>query len=212
MAKIPTKAADLAALGKRIMTAWANNSDLTLRWITYTDAAAKVNAYDDLILQSSQSRNEDRSTARQLRDMDKVMDKQLDKLKKLIQLEHGKDNLSTLYAEYGIYQINGTYRLPLDRDDRLQSLRLMIAKLSTATFKNHTYGEAYWTDHLTQYEAHKVQLESQVSATSGHVGDKKELKTEVRQILSAIKKLIEANHPTSSETVLREWGFLDERN
>lgn len=212
MAKIPTRAADLAALANRVVNAWANHPNITLLWMTQADAATKVSDYNSLILSSSQSKNNSRASARDLRDQEKVMDRNLDNLKKLIQLEHGKNNLAQRYAAYGIVFAGSGYRLPADRDDRLQSLRIMVAKLATASFKNHTYGESFWTDILNQYETTKSQLETEVGSVSVKVEDKKALQEEIRILMISIRKLIEANYPYNAEGMLRDWGFQDERN
>lgn len=213
MAVVPRKTADLAALAKRCMAAWAENNTLTLQWITRVEAQSKVDEYYQKIIYGEQSKIEQRAIANNLQALDNELNKGLEKLKKLIQLDHSGHDIGVHYAQYGIQRYKRTYRLPRDRDERLQALEILVAKLATASFKDHAnYGTAFWSSRLDTYRALKTQLETQAGATSSVVGDKATTKVEIRKLIFSLKKLVEANYPDNAEAMLRQWGFQDERN
>lgn len=210
MAKIPRGNADIAALGLRVATNWGSYPTLTLQWITQLDALSIANDYNNLIFQTAQTVGGKRAKVRSMQELDEIIDDNLFRLKLLIEMEYGKDRLPSYYAEFGIDKIGGGYRLTTDRDLRIQSLRVMVARLATAPFQANAYGEAYWQDLLTQYEAAKDALMSQVEQVSEKVMDKKQLRNQVQQLLRSMKMLIMANYPDTAEGMLRDFGYLDE--
>ena len=211
MAIIPTGNADIAALGLRVANAWANHPSLTLSWITQADAVTLTTNYSNAILQTSQTKVTGRSRIRTLKDLDKTINDNLFLLKQLIQVEYGKKQLQSHYADFGIIKEDRTYKLPTDRDKRLEALRLMTSSLATAPFQAHPYGEAYWQNILTQYIAEKTALEIQVGQVSVKVQDKIHLKKQVLELLRAIRLIVLANYRDNAKDILRTFGYLDER-
>ena len=211
MAKIPNSNADIAALGLRVATAWANYPTITLEWITQVDAATLATNYKNIILQTSQTKGSGRDKVRKLQVLDKLINDNIYRLKMLIDVEYGKSQLASHYADFGIEKYNKGYKLPYDRDKRLEALRLLVSSLATAPFQANVYGEAYWQDILTQYDAAKTALESEVGKVSEDVVDKKILREQVLKLLRSMKSIIQGNFPDTSSAVLREFGYLDER-
>ena len=210
MAKIPSRNAEIAALGVRVVTIWANHPTLDLGWITQTDAVTLTTNYDSIILQTSQTAGSERVKAQTMRVLDETIDSNLTYLKQLIGIEYGKNASFTHYASFGIKKENGGYVIPRDRDDRIEALRLMVSELATAPFSGSTYGLAFWQNILTQYEAAKDDLESETVKLSGDVTDKSKLRNEVLKLLKSMKYLIMANYPDTYDRALRDFGYLDE--
>ena len=210
MAKIPYKNAEIAALGVRVVTVWANHPTLDLGWITQTDAVTLTTNYRSMILQTSQSEGSERVKVQTMRELDEIINSNLSYLKQLIGIEYGKHALSSHYVNFGIKKENGGYVIPRDRDDRIEALRLMVSELATAPFSGSTYGLAFWQNILTQYEAAKDDLELETMKLSGDVTDKSKLKNEVLKLLKSMKHLIMALYPDTFERVLRDFGYLDE--
>lgn len=211
MAIIPTGNADIAALGLRVANAWANHPSLTLSWITQADAVTLTTNYSNAILQASQTRGTGRNNLRAMWDLEKTINDNLFRLKQLIQIEYGKKQLRSHYADFGIIKEGSNYKLPTDRDKRLEALRLMTSSLATAPFQAHPYGEAYWQNILTQYIAEKTALEIQVGQVSLKVQDKIHLKKQVLELLRAMKLIVLANYRGDAKDILRTFGYLDER-
>lgn len=211
MAIIPRNSADIASLGVRVVTAWANYPAWTLDWITQADAAVIANDFNNLIFQTSQKKGQKRASVRTIQQLDAIINDNLYRLKLLIKKEYGKEKLPSYYATFGIVRIHRYYMLPKDRDLRVQALRVLVAKLATAPFQADTYGEAYWQNILTQYEAAKAALEVQAGHVSVSVMDKNHLKMQVIRILKSIRWLVYANCPDTSAGVLRSIGYLDEQ-
>ena len=49
------------------------------------------------------------------------------------------------------------------------------------------------------------------SSVSNIVGDKRQLKAELRKVLNSLVLLIHCNYPDTYKSVLREWGFQKEK-
>ena len=210
MATIPQSNADIASLGVRVVTNWASYPALTLSWITQADALTIVTDYNNLILQSAQAKGSKRAAIRTMQQLDDIINGNLYRLKLLIEMEYGKTRLPSYYAEFGLPHFNNRYALPVDRDARIQALRVLVSRLATAPFQSNTYGEAYWQDLLTQYEAAKTALETQAGQSSEKAMDKNLLKKEVVKLLKSIKHLIIAHYPDTNRGVLRYFGYHDE--
>jgi hypothetical protein len=211
MAKIPTSNADIAALGLRVANTWANYPTITIEWITQVDAATLATNYKNIILQTSQTKGSGRDKVRQLQELDELINDNIYRLKMLIDLEYGKSQRSSHYADFGIVKQFQSFGIPKDRDSRLEALRLMVSSLATAPFQANAYGEAYWQDILTQYDALKTALETEVGKVSEDVVDKKILREQVIKLLKSMKLILRGNFPDTSSGVLREFGYLDER-
>lgn len=210
MAKIPKKNADVASLGVRVVTHWVNYPSLTLEFITQADAVTLTTNYYNMILQTNEGMGSERDKVRSMRALDKEINTNLYYLKLLIEMEYGRNDLQSHYADFGIKKENGSYNIPSDRDSRLQALRLTVSSLATAPFSGSTYGLVYWQNILTQYEAEKIALEAEVGKVSGDVFNKNLLKDEVVELLRSFKHLLIANYPKSYIGMLREFGYLDE--
>jgi hypothetical protein len=210
MARIPKRNAEIAALGVRVVTAWANYPTLDMDWITQADAVTLTTNYYNIILQTSQTEGSERIKVQTMRELDEEINSSLYFIKQLIGAEYGRDALYAQYVNFGIRKESGGYVIPRERDSRIQSLRLMVSSLTTAPFSGNAYGLAYWQDILTRYIAAKEDLEAESMKLTGDVTDKSKLRNDVQRLLRSLKYLVMAFFPDTHDRVLRDFGYLDE--
>ena len=210
MAKIPSKNAEIAALGVRVVTAWANYPTLDMDWITQADAVTLTTNYYNILLQTSQTAGVERIKVQAMRELDEEINTGLYFVKQLIGAEYGRNNLDAQYANFGIVKEGGGYVIPRERDSRIQSLRMMVSGMTTAPFSGNVHGLAYWQDILTRYITAKEDLELESMKLTGDVTDKSKLRNDVLRLLRSLKYLVMAFFPDTHDRVLRDFGYLDE--
>ena len=104
MAKIPSKNAEIAALGVRVVTAWANYPTLDMDWITQADAVTLTTNYYNILLQTSQTAGVERIKVQAMRELDEEINTgYYDMLKGRISREYelafDKDKGSSFFVE-----------------------------------------------------------------------------------------------------------------
>lgn len=210
MARIPKRNAEIAALGVRVVTAWANYPTLDMDWITQADAVTLTTNYYNILLQTSQTAGVERIKVQAMRELDEEINTGLYFVKQLIGAEYGRNNLDAQYANFGIVKEGGGYVIPRERDSRIQSLRMMVSGMTTAPFSGNVHGLAYWQDILTRYITAKEDLELESMKLTGDVTDKSKLRNDVLRLLRSLKYLVMAFFPDTHDRVLRDFGYLDE--
>lgn len=112
-----------------------------------------------------------------------------------------------IYSQFGIKKDNDRYRMPDDRNDRKNALKMMLDALAANGFDGNKYGAAYWTPLKVEYETlydKSVEIDSDVT---GKVSVKNQLIEKIIKTLKAIVHLIKANYPDTFDAELRKWGF-----
>ena len=111
------------------------------------------------------------------------------------------------FSHYGIVKEGKNYRLPFDRNSRLEALALMQAAITKDGFDNEEYGKAFWATIAADYKTALETANAIDSTVSGKVATKNDLKKQLTKVLKALLLSIEANYPDTHKGVKREWGW-----
>jgi hypothetical protein len=208
--RLPVKEEDLKNLAQRVLEKWRSDS-MELRYKSVEDFENDVQDFAKTLVLRGEKGDQRKPISRQLQDLDKEINLHVEDVKVYIKADKGVKQAEPFYAQFGIEKVGKAFKFATDRDARLRSLKKLVVALDAHKLTDKTYGTAYWTTILTQYEsllAEAIQTDSEIS---GKVREKNSTKDEIKIVLSCIMKLLEAHYPNNYEAVWREWGFQRNR-
>ena len=208
---LPISDVDFLVVAKTVETAWLANPNFQLIWINVSDYSLLLTSYETTYNARKQSGGLRPQYTRQLKELDKEMDKSLSFIKNYLADKFGKDNAISYYAEFGIEKSKKGYTLPQDRNSRNTALSMLLTGIDTHNFTTMTYGKSYWQPIVTQYSQLLLQSQQTDSSISQNVGNKNYVKEQIREVLDALVLLIKANYPNTYKNELRNWGFQKEK-
>jgi hypothetical protein len=190
---------------------WVTSSWLTLLWQTATQFAENANKYEIALQSRMQTGSKRPQTTQAIKSLDKTIDNSLSYVKGYITDKYKKESAKSYYAAFGFEHKKDKYIFPIDQNNRLSALELMIEAIAANDFTDKEYGTAFWTPIHKEYK----KLVSTATTTDGDisikVGDKNALKKELKKGLNAIVNALKANYPDTYKTELRNWGFQKEK-
>ena len=146
-----------------------------------------------------------------LKNAEALQNKHLSNLKGYLREAFGAENMKSHFAEIGLTKNSESYRFPVDKESRLQSLRKVVETLSTHGMITQAYGLAFWTDRYNDYAAIVSQARAKDSLVSSKVSAKNMLREEAELFLGAMVDFVNALYPREAQSKLREWGFQKEK-
>lgn len=211
MSSIPVADSDFGKVAAAVSTSWTSNPWLTLRWTTaaaFATAAAEFNAAL-AARQTSGGTRPQVTTA--LKALNKEIDNSMAFVKGYLAELHGKEKSLSYYSAFGITYDGRKYVIPVDQSNREDSLTLLLEALLNNGLQDRTYGTTYWTDIKTRY----VDLVNQARALDGgisqKVGDKNELKSDIKKVLNSLINVLQGNYPDTYKQELRLWGLQKDK-
>ena len=211
VSNIPRADVDLKDVSEKVSTEWSNNTGLTLLWTTQPVFDAIVEAFGTILMERKSTGGTRPEVTRKLSQLDITMNTDVENVKRYLVEKYTKTEAPSYYAAFGIVKVDKMYKLPIDRDERINALALMLPAITLHGFDSKPYGLAYWTDVKTRYEALMAQASSIDGTVSNKVGDKNVLKAKIKKVLNALIQLIKANYPDTYKAELRNWGFQKEK-
>jgi hypothetical protein len=208
---VPRSDVDLGNVAADVSNKWNSTPGIILLWTGPPIFAVKVTQYNTTLGERKSTGGGRKSITAQLKIGDKEIDTRTENVKGYLEEKYGKALAPSYYPAFGIVKEGDRYKLPLDRNNRLQALDLMVAAITNEGFAGNTYGDIYWQNIRTQYNALLTQAETTDSTVSGKVGTKNQLKKEIKKVLNALVLTIKANYPDTWKTELRVWGFQKEK-
>jgi len=204
---IPTKLADFIATAELVVVA-LRNSGLVLRWKTLQDFETEViqlKAYHEAKLISKSQR---RTITIDLQELDKQTNLDLSHIKYYLRTKYGIRQSFLHYTSFGLVKTRETYALPVNRQERIESLMVLQQALVNHDLDNQPFGSSYWQDVYTQYQTLVANAKAHDASNSDRMANKRILKVAVRKTLKSIILLIQSHYPDTYQDVLREWGFM----
>jgi len=208
---IPNPDADFADLNIYVAQKWEDNADLMLKWITQTVYKTKAEAFSAMVKQRKTVGGGRQSLTQELKQLDAEIDRNIAYVKNSLKEKYGKTEAFAYYPQFGIEHVRQFYLLPRDRNQRKLSLELLKNALIAHGIDGQKYGSAYWNPICQRYNELMTQAQHTDSTVSNIVGDKRQLKAELRKVLNSLVLLIHCNYPDTYKSVLREWGFQKEK-
>ena len=187
--RLPTKEEDLKNLAKKVLIAW-KNSQLILRWKSPEDFERDVLSFETILTQKAIKSGGQRPVTLELKKLDKEINQAVSYIKNCLVYHHGSTEAKSWYDAYGIKKFGNNYKFPVDRDDRLKSIRLMINAIQHQEVKPDQYQLEFWHNILSQYENCLQKTTQSKGEISNRVGLKNQLKAEIRKVLICLGKLM----------------------
>ncbi len=210
---VAKKDADFSTLATTVSDVWLSKSNITLLWKTAEDFSEEVEGFV-LLLNSKSNTGKDRPRiTHDLQRCNDALDAGIALLKKAIDADASSmEEARATYARFGIVHENRTYRLPVERNNRLFALRLILPALLAAGYdKKTSIGTAYFTPLITQYTTLTHLATNTDQDVSGIIGNKNEQKKNISKVLVALARVIQGNYPDTYKNEWRAWGFQREK-
>jgi hypothetical protein len=209
-ASVPAADIDFGNLALIVSTAWAANSQITLIGKTTEDFAQQVTDYNTVLNNRRQQGSLKPQQTKTLKTLDRQAATALAEVKSYISNKYTTKNAQSYYPQFGIVHQGKKWVLPFDRQEKSQALQMMIDAIAEHGFGENVYGTTFWTTLKSQYDVALSTTSAIKQGVSNKVGNKNQLKTEIKKVLKSLRLTIEANYPDTFKQVLREWGFLKE--
>lgn len=207
---LPTKDIEMGAVASLASAKWTANAWLTLLWLTSANFATMVANFNAVIRLKNQSSGIKKGVSKSVVLINDEIAEALVYVKAYILEKFKKDRATSMYPLFGIYNVKGGYSMPEDFEGRKEALEVMILGIKDH-FTDKEYGLEFWTDIKNRYDELANEAGALSSAISVSVGDKKQLRKDVKLGLNAIIKSIQANYPHTWKEELRNWGLQKER-
>lgn len=208
--KLPESDVNLADVAQKVAQNWQNKT-LGLQWMSAADFKSLVDDFSAQLQNRLQEGTLRPQITIRLKELDKQINSHVSYLKNYIIEEVGKSNASAYYAQLGIERIGNSYRLPSDRNNRLNALQILLQGIAQRGYGERTYGTAFWQAITDEYAALLAQADEMDSMVSDKVNIKNQTKEQVKKVLNALIYLIRANYPDSYKAEMRIWGFHKEK-
>ena len=218
---LPKADQTLFDVGTSVSARWSTVPALTLLWITPAAYAAALADFGTNLGEKRRVAAERSPNVQRLIELDDVADDALPYLKSYINEDAGSKAAGTArYAAHGLVLMGAKAKrivLPTDRQARVKSVEVLLAKLATGgaggtalPYADRKYGTAFWQTWLAEYAALVEKGGTDAGLISHKVGRKEESKKIVRKALQALIYLLKANYPDTFAAELRQWGFRKE--
>lgn len=210
---IPTTDLEVLDLAKRVADRWLLEPTYTLSYMTAADFKQLVTNFEQTF-NTRQSIGANRSPITiELKELDKTINQHLRYVKSYLDEKYDTLALAkSKYEQFGIEQINGTYRMSPDRNARRNALHNLLVALVSEGFGSNKYGTTFWQTISNRYDVLMAQAVQNDGNVSMQVGTKTVQKKSIRKVLSTLHAFIKLQNPDNYKGVLRSWGFQKEKS
>lgn len=207
---VPLSDLDLRDVAMRVAANW-KSSNLRLVWITPEQFEQDAVDYAVLMDERLALGAGRKPITEELSQLDKEINARITHVKHYLADVYPREKAVSFYGEFGIARVGKTYQLPIDRNERANSLDRLVGALNKHNFQNQRYGSLFWKDIQNRYLRLMNEAGNTDSKVSERVKDKNELRTEIRKVLQSLILLVQANYPDNWRNVLRQWGYQKEK-
>ena len=208
---IPVADSDFGKVATAVSASWTANPWLTLKWTTAANFATAAASYNATLAARQSSGGTRPQITSALKALNKEIDASVAFVKGYLAEKYGKDKSLGYYPAFGITYSSNKYTIPVDQNNREDSLTLMIEAIESNDLQDRTYGLAYWKNIQNNYVALVTQARALAGGISQKVGSKNDLKTEIKKGLNAVINVLQGNYPDTYKQELRLWGFQKDK-
>lgn len=208
---IPAADSDFAKVANSVSANWTANPWLTLKWTTAAAFATDVANFNATLAARQSSGGTRPQVTKALKALNEKIDSSLIHVKGYLSEKYGKDEAPSYYPAFGISYYSNTYAMQMDQSKREDALTLMLEAIENNEFQDRTYGLDYWTGVKNKYVDLVIQARALDSGISTKVGNKNELKKNIKKGLNAIINVLKGNFPDTYKQEIRSWGFQKEK-
>ena len=207
---MPVADSDFLATHRLVANTWLATPAITLIWANATDFNTMVGDYGTALGERRSAGGDRPSNTNTLETLDAKIEEAVIEVKTYIEGKFKKKNAPSEFPRYGMVHRYQRYQLPYDRQERFDSLDMMIAAIATDGFGANDFGTAFWTAMKADYKAAMKAAVDTDSKVSSKVSSKGQLKKDIQKIAVALRLVIRGNYPETYKAVYREWGWQKE--
>jgi hypothetical protein len=208
---LPNSQFDLLTLADNVATKWEANPQITLLWMKAAEFKKLVNDFRVFLNERVDVGSGRGSQTQTLRNLDSQIDKAVIEIKTAILAKFGSKNGKAYFGEFGIVKQSSTFKIPSDRNQRINALPLLAKAVKTHSLPVTGFDATFFDKIVGDYTQAFQATQTTDSAVSTSVGNKNDLRKQIESVLSAINTLIKVNYPKTYEGELRGWGFQKEK-
>jgi hypothetical protein len=208
---IPVDESILSDVALTASKQWSLDSSLTLKWITCVQFSEMAQNYAQQLTDRDKEKETRPQLSKRLKELDMLIDDNIEYVKGYISEDVNKSNAVSYFPQFGIQKIGTGYRLPFDRNNRLQSLKKLLSGLQERGYADKKYGLGFWQSLMNEYETKLTIIDQMDRNLTGQVAPKQNNKVQVKKVLKALIAMLQANYPDTYVSELRKWGFQKEK-
>ncbi|GAB4341741.1 MAG: hypothetical protein OHK0038_21460 [Flammeovirgaceae bacterium] len=208
---LPNSQFDLLNLAEAVSTKWLASPQITLLWIKASEFKNLVEQYRNLLSERVNVGSGRSLQTQTLKELDADISKAVEEVKIAIMAKFGKEKGKAYFAEFGITKQNNSYKLPADRNLKINSLPLLVKGVQTYQLNVVGFDSNFFANLVSRYQTALNDAKVTDSNVSISVGNKNDLKNQIQEVINALLLLIKANYPKTYENELRGWGFQKEK-
>lgn len=205
---IPSKKADIEAVGAEVNKNWKENPWLTLQYTSQSVFEKQVETYSQSVEKAGKAAGKISSNSSDLKSLDKQIDVATGETGLRADLKKKfKSNINAQYGRYGFERKSNGYVLPKDRDKRLLAIKRIPDALVEDGLANVEYGEKFWRQMIDEYDKALGNQNKTIEVLSGETGSKDEVKKQIVKTMRSILFVLRGNFIDNPTAAYRKWGF-----
>ncbi|MCS6822583.1 MAG: hypothetical protein NZ551_12045 [Microscillaceae bacterium] len=208
---LPESQYDILTVAENVCKKWENTPELTLLWVKPEDLKKMVQEYRTFLENRIKAGSGRSLQTQTLKNLDAQINKAVEEIKLAILVKFGKEKGKAYYSEFGITKQGNGYKLPTDRNLRLNALPLFVKGVKTHGLKVVGFDDSFFDSIVDIYTQAIEDTRKTDSAVSFNVSNKNDLRKQIEAVLTALYTLIKINYPNTYEGELRNWGFQREK-
>ena len=208
---MPAKQADILNLAEVVIQKWISMPIITLQWIKVEEFQSLVGTFKNALEQRIQVGSGRQSKTKLLKNLDSSLNEAVEAVKISILGTFGRENGKSYFSEFGIVKTNKTLKLPQDRNQRQQSLEMLIRGIEKNKLNVVEYPLEFFKETQEQYQKLLQETQQIDSTVASEVSNKNEALKQVEKVLNCLICLIKGNYPDTYKGELRVWGFQKEK-
>jgi hypothetical protein len=209
---IPAKQLDMLNLAEAVLEKWTNTPFITLQWVTVEEYKKLVMQFKTSLEQRLQVGSGRQTKTMLLRALDADLHKAVEELKICILGKFGRERGRSYFSEFGIIKTNRVFRLPIDRNQKVQALDMLVKGLEKYAIEPVDYPVVFFKKTRDEYDKLMQEAYTIDSAVASEVGVKNEAIKHIEKVLASLVFVIRGNYPDTYKSELRGWGFQKEKH
>ena len=208
---LPVGQHDLLMVAQQVSKKWLETPEITLLWSNAEKFKELVQEFKGFLESGTEASSGRGSQTQTLKDLDTQINKAVEEAKLAILVKFGKEKGKAYFNEFGISKQGSGYKMPLDRNMRVNALPLFVKAVKNHDLKIIGYDDTFFSTIIPTYTEAFEASQKTDSIIAVSVSNKNDLRKQVEVIITALYGLIKINYPNTYEGELRSWGFQKER-
>lgn len=197
---------DLVSLGYEIVNYWATKPEIQLNWINIEQFSDKI----EFLKKLKDSKTFVGKRRQKIMDELFLLDREINMnlIHVLVEIERVyKKDAVRFYPFFGIICRNRNYCFPMEQNNRLESLNLLVYAMRKHNFDKTPFGISYWEHIQKQYHELLRNRYSPNFKLPIRTMALMPLKRDIYKVFNSLIYSIKANYPYTYKEEIEKWGF-----